>query len=115
MHDFVLAMKALAEEPRLRILALLAHGRLCVCDLIAVLDLPQSTVSRHLAYLKKTGWLEDERQGTWMYYSFADNGATLHRDLRKALLRQLAVLPEIRRDHMELTRHLADKAATACR
>lgn len=114
MNDFVLIMKALAEGPRLRILALLAHGKLCVCDLMAILDLPQSTVSRHLAYLRKTGWLEGERQGTWMYYRFAENGATLHRDLRNALLRQLDALPEIRRDQMKLIRRLADKTATAC-
>ncbi|MBU4034431.1 MAG: metalloregulator ArsR/SmtB family transcription factor, partial [Proteobacteria bacterium] len=44
--------KALSEEPRLRILALLLSGELCVCDLMAVLQLPQSTISRHLAYLR---------------------------------------------------------------
>ena len=115
MNDLVATLKALGEEPRLRILALLAHGELCVCDLMAVLNLPQSTVSRHLAYLKKTGWLAGERRGAWMYYRFAGRTDTLHCDLRDLLLQRLAELPEIRRDQTKLKRHLADKAATACK
>jgi ArsR family transcriptional regulator, arsenate/arsenite/antimonite-responsive transcriptional repressor len=115
MKDLAAMFKALGEEPRLRILALLSQGELCVCDLMAVLALPQSTVSRHLAYLKKTGWLAGERRGAWMYYRFADNGATLHRDLRNLLLRRLAGFPEIRRDRSKLTRHLAEKTAAACK
>lgn len=62
--------KALADENRLRILALLLGGELCVCELMAALDLPQSTVSRHLAYLRNHGWVKDSRQGVWMYYRF---------------------------------------------
>lgn len=47
---------------------LIAGEELCVCDIIGALDLPQSTVSRHLAYLRNSGLLEDRRQGVWMYY-----------------------------------------------
>jgi ArsR family transcriptional regulator len=61
--------KTLSDETRLRIMSLLITGQeLCVCDIIAVLDLPQSTVSRHLAYLRNSNLLEDRRQGIWMYY-----------------------------------------------
>jgi len=68
--------KALADETRLRILALLLREEeLCVCDLIAALKLPQSTVSRHLAYLRKSGLVNDRRCGLWMYYSIV-NGET---------------------------------------
>ena len=59
--------KALSDETRLRILALLSQRELCVCDLMAVLDLPQSTVSRHLAYLRNAGWVEDRRQGSYNF------------------------------------------------
>ena len=55
--------KALSDETRLRILSLLTEGELCVCDLMEVLQLPQSTVSRHLAYLRNTGLVADRRQG----------------------------------------------------
>lgn len=64
--------KALADETRLRVLALLLEGELCVCELIAALELPQSTVSRHLAYLRNSGWVTDRRQGVWMYYRLND-------------------------------------------
>jgi len=60
--------KALSDETRLRILSLLTTGELCVCDLMEVFHLPQSTVSRHLAYLRNTGLVDDRRQGVWMYY-----------------------------------------------
>jgi ArsR family transcriptional regulator len=66
--------KSLEDETRLRILALLLHaGELCVCDLIAVLKLPQSTVSRHLANLRNAGWLKDRRAGIWIHYSIAQD------------------------------------------
>lgn len=81
--------KALADETRLRILCLLLEGELCVCDLMEVLQLPQSTVSRHLAYLKNAGWLDDRRCGVWMYYSIIDNGNNLHDGLMQYLRENL--------------------------
>lgn len=77
--------KALADETRLRILALLLEGELCVCELIAALELPQSTVSRHLATLRNSGWVTDRRQGVWMYYRLND-GANLNVKRMKPLL-----------------------------
>ncbi len=66
--------KALAEPIRLRILALLGiRESLCVCDLVTVLDLSQSTVSRHLAYLKNQGIVNSWREGTWMHYALDRN------------------------------------------
>lgn len=63
--------QSLEDPTRLRILALLLDEELCVCDLMAVLQLPQSTVSRHLAHLKSAGWLKDRREGVWVYYAMA--------------------------------------------
>lgn len=62
--------KALAEPVRLRILALLGvRESLCVCDLVTVLGLSQSTVSRHLAYLKNQAMVDSWREGTWIHYA----------------------------------------------
>ncbi|MBO1927253.1 helix-turn-helix transcriptional regulator [Thiomicrorhabdus sp. 6S2-11] len=62
--------KAMAEPVRLRILALLSQQKsLCVCDLVSVLQLSQSTVSRHLSYLKNHGIVESWREGNWMHYA----------------------------------------------
>jgi len=61
--------KALADETRLQILALLSWGgELCVCDIMRVLGLTQSKASRHLRYLTQAGILEDERRGVWVNY-----------------------------------------------
>lgn len=59
---------ALADPTRLRILALLREGEVCVCHLHAGLDVPQPTASRHLAYLRKAGLVEARRDGIWMHY-----------------------------------------------
>ncbi len=60
--------KALSEPIRLRILALLTAGELCVCDLTEVLGLPQSTVSRHMNRLKTNKIVADRRAGKWVHY-----------------------------------------------
>jgi ArsR family transcriptional regulator, arsenate/arsenite/antimonite-responsive transcriptional repressor len=60
--------KALGDETRLRIVALLAHGELCVCHLEEALSLSQPKVSRHLATLRAAGVVEDRRDGSWVLY-----------------------------------------------
>jgi ArsR family transcriptional regulator len=63
-----IAFKALADRTRLRILALLGNNEVCVCHLHDTLGLPQPTVSRHLAYLRRTGLVSARRDGVWMHY-----------------------------------------------
>jgi ArsR family transcriptional regulator len=60
--------KALADKTRLRILALLGNNEVCVCHIHDALRLPQPTVSRHLAYLRRAGLVEARRDGVWMHY-----------------------------------------------
>jgi ArsR family transcriptional regulator, arsenate/arsenite/antimonite-responsive transcriptional repressor len=70
MENIALIFQSLDDETRLRVLALLLQeDELCVCDLVTVLQLPQSTVSRQLSLLKNAGWLKDRREGVWIYYS----------------------------------------------
>jgi len=86
----------------LRILALLLGGELCVCDLMAVLQLPQSTISRHLAYLRNTGWVEARRLGVWMYYRLAEMPTPLARELVELLNKRLTDLPDTQQDYKTL-------------
>jgi ArsR family transcriptional regulator len=81
--------KALADETRLRILALLIEGELCVCEIMAALEMPQSTISRHLAYLRNSGWVQDRRQGVWMYYRLSSGDHALIREMLPLLARHL--------------------------
>ncbi len=80
MKDLVTIFKALSDETRLRILKLLEHGELCVCDIVAAFDMIQPKVSFHLATLKAAGLVKDRREGKWMHYKIDDS------DLFKRLL-----------------------------
>lgn len=72
MDNLAAVFQSLEEKTRLRILALLFDEQeLCVCDFMAVLQLPQSTVSRHLSHLRNAGWLRDRREAVWVHYSMA--------------------------------------------
>lgn len=73
--------KAFADPTRLRILNLLRVRQLCVCELIAALKLPQSTVSRHLAYLKRAGLVESREEGARANYRLARPKGKLHQAL----------------------------------
>ncbi len=60
--------KALADQQRLRILMLLGDGELCVCQIIEVLALAPSTVSKHLSILSQAGLVDSRKEGRWMYF-----------------------------------------------
>lgn len=65
--------KALSESVRLRIVYLLLEkGELCVCDLVATLELSQSVVSRHLAYLRHNNLVSTRREGVWIHYRITE-------------------------------------------
>jgi len=103
MKDPVNVFKALADETRLRILALLlTEQELCVCDIIAALQLPQSTISRHLAYLRKAGMVNDRRCGLWMYYSVACCEGMFRNELIQFLKRNLPTFTESSADRRSL-------------
>jgi ArsR family transcriptional regulator, arsenate/arsenite/antimonite-responsive transcriptional repressor len=69
--------QALADRTRLRLLNLIADQEVCVCYLVEVLGLAQPTISRHLAYLRRSGIVAARRQGKWMHYRivFPQNAA----------------------------------------
>ena len=72
MRDLLNVYKALSEETRLRIIKLLEQGELCVCDIVAALDMIQPKVSFHLAVLKDAGLIRDRKQGKWVHYRIDD-------------------------------------------
>jgi ArsR family transcriptional regulator len=73
LHDLLNIFKALSDETRLRILKLLDHGELCVCDIVAALDIIQPKVSFHLGVLKDAGLIKDRKQGKWIHYRIDDS------------------------------------------
>lgn len=105
--------KALGDETRIRMIGLLTQGELCVCDIMEVLSLPQSTASRHLAYLKNAGWVAGTRRGKWMYYQL--NGHMLDGSIRQLLVQYLAGLMEVQADHQKLLCLLRKKDNQSCK
>ncbi len=78
MEEIVRHFKAFSDETRLRVLHLLLKGELCICELMEVLQLTQSKVSRHMAYLKNAGLVTDRREGVWIYYSLVRPKNKIH-------------------------------------
>ena len=70
-------LKALAHPVRLRILVLLREGEMCVCQIKAVVELSNSSVSEHLAELRRVGLLEERKAGRWVYYMLQPQGELL--------------------------------------
>jgi ArsR family transcriptional regulator len=75
MNELVSIFKALSDETRLRIVKLLEHGELCVCDIVTALDLVQPKVSFHLSALKDAGLVRDRKEGKWIHYRFDESDA----------------------------------------
>jgi ArsR family transcriptional regulator len=73
MEDVVRIFKALSDETRVRIIKLLEHGELCVCDIGAALGMVQPKVSFHLGVLKNASLLKDRKQGKWVHYSLDES------------------------------------------
>ena len=74
MKSFLKAMKALSDKNRLKIVKMLQHRELCVCEIHVGLELAQSTVSKHLKILEDAGFVESRKEGLWVNYSLS-NGA----------------------------------------
>ena len=72
MMEVETVFKALGDSNRLRIVNLLLHGELCVCDIQYVLENSQPNVSRHLAYLKRSKMVLDRRDGYRVFYRLAN-------------------------------------------
>lgn len=72
MRALLEVTQALADESRLRILAALSGGELCVCQVLELLDLAPSTVSKHLSILRQAGLIDARKAGKWMHYRLAD-------------------------------------------
>jgi len=104
--------KALGDETRLRIVALLSHGELCVCHLEKALSISQPNASRHLAILRSAGVVEHRRNGNWVYYRLA-----AHSDPECSRQLRVIVSGFEKRDllRQDVERLLKSKGPTACK
>ena len=99
MQDFLSITKALSDESRLRVLLTIKDGELCLCQVIDVLGLSPSTVSKHMNVLQKAGLVLRRKSGKWHYYRLVD--ASDSASARHALdwvLQELKTDPTVRKD-----------------
>ncbi len=75
MRDVLDVTKALADGNRLRVLMALADGELCVCQIVELLLLAPSTVSKHMSILRQARLVDGRKDGRWMYYRLSDGDA----------------------------------------
>jgi ArsR family transcriptional regulator len=108
------SLSALADQTRCRMLWLLDQHELTVSELCAVLQSPQSTVSRHLKTLADAGWVASRRDGTSRYYALAlDGGDAAERQIWALTREQLEGRPATEQDRRRLGGVLARRSETS--
>lgn len=90
--------KALSEESRLRIIAILMEEEMCVCDIEESLNLTQSNASRHLTVLRNCGILESNKKAQWNYFTVSSKFIRENQDLWSYLSSRLKELPTYQAD-----------------
>ena len=105
-------LKAIGDETRLRIVALLTHGELCVCHIEAALGLSQPNVSRQFGILRAAGVVEPRRDGNWVYYRIAPQADAECKRVLGALVRAFEQRDVLRAD---VERLLKVKGPGACK
>ncbi|XPV76627.1 MAG: ArsR/SmtB family transcription factor [Desulfovibrio sp.] len=114
MNKLAERLKALSDPTRLRIMRLLTYGELCVCDLVGGLDLPQPKVSRHMTYLKKSGWVTGRKSGKWVYYTLAKPQCEIQQNIINVLSANLPQLEQAKADEKRLALFLKNKRTSTC-
>ena len=102
IHELAEMFGALADATRLRILGVLADGEVCVCHIHEALRLPQPTVSRHLAHLRRAGLVKTRREGLWIHYRLAEVADSSARAALSAAVHAIGHAPATRTDQERL-------------
>lgn len=102
MLEFMSITKALADENRVRVLLALEKGELCVCQIVELLDLAPSTVSKHMAILRQARLVNSRKEGRWIYYRLATDGSPSISRALEWVSQSLNKTPEVESDRKRL-------------
>ena len=97
-----LFFQALADRTRLRLLGLMGDREVCVCYFTAALAMSQPKISRHLAYLRRSGLVAARREGKWMHYRIVPPADRLAAQILRDTLDWLARDSQVQRDRGQL-------------
>jgi ArsR family transcriptional regulator len=103
-------LKALSDETRVRILLILSHSSFTVNEIVDILDMGQSRVSRHLKILSDAGLLKSRREGSWVYYEL-DSTPGISLELTQFLISHSSHLPESSEDQARASLTLEKREA----
>ena len=112
MEKLLNIFKVLSDETRIRILVMLYHKKLCVCQLCGVLEESQPKISKHLAKLRDMGYVKDERQEQFIFYCLNNNDKVLQAILQD-IDNNIEAYPTLEKDLKQLDD--AEKFFEACK
>ncbi|MFZ5828575.1 MAG: ArsR/SmtB family transcription factor [Planctomycetota bacterium] len=116
MRDLMAVIKALADENRVRILGAVQGRELCVCQIVELLGLAQSTVSKHVSILQQARLLEGRKEGRWMYYRAANSDSPAEaREIAAVVSKLAADTPEAASDAKRLRQIMKIDRDELCR
>ncbi len=116
MYELMAVIKALADENRVRILLAVQGRELCVCQIVELLGLAQSTVSKHLSVLHQARLIDSRKEGRWMFYRATEKDSPAEaREIAAVVARLLANNPEAREDAKRLKEILKIDRDELCR
>jgi ArsR family transcriptional regulator, arsenate/arsenite/antimonite-responsive transcriptional repressor len=115
MEKIVEILKAVSDPTRLRILLSLYDKELCVCQIVALIELAPSTISKHISILKHAGLIESRKDGRWVYYCLnKKSGNIINNRLTDMLNSMLAYDEAINRDRIKLDKILSENQEDLC-
>ncbi len=117
MDDFITICKALSDPGRVRALLALRNGELCVCQIIELLGLAPSTVSKHMSILKQAGLVLSRKEERWIYYRLIEEkqGSKVTSNTMKWVYQMLENDKEISRDAKALSRITQEDLLKLCK
>lgn len=114
MREFIRITRALADPNRVRILLALRKKELCVCQIVELLQLAPSTISKHLFILNHAGLILSRKDERWVYYRLPDDAPVAVREAIDWVHKSLAQSPETQADAKALKKILNMEPAKLC-
>ena len=114
LEDLDELFKGFADPTRLRVLSALVAGELCVCDLVDLFALPQSLISRHLAYLRRVGLVEVTRESKYAHYRLAEPTNPVHRNLINCVRSCFVGIESLDRERRRAEARVGEREESPC-
>ena len=112
MEKLLNTFKMLSDETRIRILVILYHKKLCVCELCEALGESQPKISKHLAKLRDMGYVKDERQEQFIFY-YLNSDDKILKSILQDIVTNIEDYPSLKRDLKQL--EVAEKFIETCK